>query len=469
MEGSPRFEILLFASEQSARPFALMEGSASAPAEGGVSASFEGRLLPGTSYWVRAAAHNASHGSDVSRGWLTPCSAAPLKCSTLPAGGATAAAPPPPLLAAGVEAVEMYRMTELWGLPKNSSANQSPRAVVDFLPSHDSADLFGAAWLYTMSNGFPAGQNPETHTPSAASGPLAFSPLTGAPIAKYSVQVSLMASPGFPSGYAKYASCQSTDPPQCFCTSACDRLIGYGEAAEVYRDCHPDAQGHQHGCNCTPSEPPQLFGPPYPESAMHVGRLPIYNTPPTQTFPYKTLPAGVTQKGWWYSTPVSGRCNSTGATACSWRPSKFVAMVWADDLEQAGYDFSPLGCAIWVCLPGEAAAAAAAMIARNAVALARAFAALPLAPSSPGAGFASEGETQKCGMATLTDTKCTHLPYGRSAVASAEHCCALCATEAQCVQWTWHNRSGTNCERNSALAPKQRLTGATCGQRAPHT
>ena len=50
----------------------------------------------------------------------------------------------------------MYRMTELRGLPKNSSDNLSPSAVVDFLPSHDSADLFGAAWLYTMSNGFPS-------------------------------------------------------------------------------------------------------------------------------------------------------------------------------------------------------------------------------------------------------------------------------------------------------------------------
>ena len=39
---------------------------------------------------------------------------------------------------------------------------------------------------------------------------------------------------------------------------------------------------------------------------------------------------------------------------------------------------------VWVCLPGEAAAAAR-MIARNAVALADAFAALPVASSSPDA------------------------------------------------------------------------------------
>jgi hypothetical protein len=52
-------------------------------------------------------------------------------------------------------------------------------------------------------------------------------------------------------------------------------------------------------------------------------------------------------------------------------------MVWADDLKQAGYDFSPLGCAVWVCLPGEAQVAAA-MIAKNAVALGKAFEALPI-------------------------------------------------------------------------------------------
>jgi hypothetical protein len=53
-------------------------------------------------------------------------------------------------------------------------------------------------------------------------------------------------------------------------------------------------------------------------------------------------------------------------------------MVWADDLKRAGYDFSPLGCAVWVCLPGEAQVAAK-MIAKNAAALANAFEALPIA------------------------------------------------------------------------------------------
>jgi hypothetical protein len=407
--GSPRFEILLYAAEESPRPFALMEGTAAPDLAGSgatASASFEGLLLPGTRYWVRAAAHNASQGSDISHGWLAPCTTVAVICTTLPAGASayTAAPPaaPPPLATANSirpaeqETVEMYRMTELWGLPKNSSAILSPSAVVDFLPSHDSADIFGAAWLYTLSNGFPAGKNPESGKPSGASGPLAFSPLTGAPIARYTVQVSLMApSPKFPSGYAKYVSCESTDPPQCFCTSACDRLIGYGEAAEVYRDCHRDTQGRQHGCNCTASDPPQLFGPPYPESATHVGRLPIFDVPPAQTSPYDHLPEGVTRKGWWYSTPIAGRCNGTtphasssaegesdirqGAqgASCSWSRSKFVTMVWADDLKQAGYDFSPLGCAVWVCLPGEAQAAAA-MIAKNAVALGKAFEALPI-------------------------------------------------------------------------------------------
>lgn len=402
---SPRHEILLYAAEQSPRPFALMEGTGGPEfgSKAAVAASFEGLLLPGTRYWVRAAAHNVSQGADISRGWLTPCTAVPVACSTLAAGATvappSAPPPPPPPPVAGQDEVDMYRMTELWGLPKNSSDNLSPSAVVDFLPSHDSADLFGAAWLYTLSNGFPAGTNPESGKPSDASGPLPFSPLTGAPIAKYRVQVSLMASPNFPSGYAKYVSCESTDPPQCFCTSACDRLIGYGEAAEVYRDCRRDAQGRQHGCNCTATDPPQLFGPPYPESAFHVGRLPIYDVPPEQTFPYDHLPAGVTRKGWWFSTPIAGRCNDTSeathssgagerdtavnangglGVGCSWSRSKFVTMVWADDLKRVGYDFSPLGCAVWVCLPGEAEVAAR-MIAQNAAALAKAFEALPIA------------------------------------------------------------------------------------------
>jgi hypothetical protein len=401
---SPRYEVLLYATAESARPFALMEGTASldVTSDAAVSASFEGLLLPATRYWIRAAAHNVSQGADISRGWRAPCTSQPVACSTLEVdttATVTPSSPRAPRATAGQETVNMYRMTELWGLPKNSSDNMSPSAVVDFLPSHDSADIFGAAWLYTLSNGFPAGTNPESRKPSAASGPLAFSPLSGAPIARYSVQVSLMTSPDFPSGYAKYVSCQSTDPPQCFCTSACDRLIGYGEAAKVYRDCHRDAQGRQHGCNCTASDPPQLFGPPYPESAFHVGRLPIYDAPPEQTFPYNHLPEGLKRKGWWYSTPIAGRCNETsksnngsGASerasasdtqlalgaGCSWSRSDFVVMVWADDLKRAGYDFSPLGCAVWVCLPGEAQVAAK-MIAKNAAALANAFEALPIA------------------------------------------------------------------------------------------
>ena len=62
-----------------------------------------------------------------------------------------------------------------------------------------------------------------------------------------------------------------------------------------------------------------------------------------------------------------------------------MALVWEEDLRQAGYDFSPLGCAVWVCIPGgEAARQAAKMIASNAAALAKAFQALPLAePEKP--------------------------------------------------------------------------------------
>ena len=44
-------------------------------------------------------------------------------------------------------------MTELWGLRNDSGTVDPPAAAADFLLSHDSADAFGAAWLYTMSNG----------------------------------------------------------------------------------------------------------------------------------------------------------------------------------------------------------------------------------------------------------------------------------------------------------------------------
>lgn len=84
--------------------------------------------------------------------------------------------------------LEMFRMSETYMMKGENLA--PPAAVVDFLPSHDSADLYGcsheffcsfkvlpfleippfcciyislcagAAWLYTLSNGYPAGRDP---------------------------------------------------------------------------------------------------------------------------------------------------------------------------------------------------------------------------------------------------------------------------------------------------------------------
>ena len=84
---STRFEVLLYETAQSARPFALMEGAARESERTSSSnlvtnatavASFQGLLLPGTRYWVRAAAHNLSQGADISHGWLKPCTPVPV-------------------------------------------------------------------------------------------------------------------------------------------------------------------------------------------------------------------------------------------------------------------------------------------------------------------------------------------------------------------------------------------------------
>eukprot|EP00039_Didymoeca_costata_P000725 m.47004 g.47004 ORF g.47004 m.47004 type:complete len:112 (-) comp10436_c0_seq1:93-428(-) len=109
--------------------------------------------------------------------------------------------------------------------------------------------------------------------------------------------------------------------------------------------------------------------------------MPIYNIPPRSTGPVPSLPPGIERKGWWYSTPTGGRCNGTSISkqesSCTWSRDPFVRIVWEEDLVATGYDFSPIGCAVWVCLP-DAAAQASQMIDNNAIALRKAVDALPL-------------------------------------------------------------------------------------------
>jgi hypothetical protein len=71
-----------------------------------------------------------------------------------------------------------------------------------------------------------------------------------------------------------------------------------------------------------------------------------------------------------------------------------------------------------------------------------------------------------CRMAVSQNTKCTAGRYAASAVADVDACCVVCAAEAQCVQWTFHGGGDTqNCDRVNTTAKKQKLPGATCGDK----
>ena len=74
---------------------------------------------------------------------------------------------------------------------------------------------------------------------------------------------------------------------------------------------------------------------------------------------------------------------------------------------------------------------------------------------------------QACSMATLPDTKCTHVPFARSTEASADACCAVCSSNSRCRQWSYHeddSESPTNCDLGDESDPPRKPTkGITCG------
>jgi hypothetical protein len=78
-----------------------------------------------------------------------------------------------------------------------------------------------------------------------------------------------------------------------------------------------------------------------------------------------------------------------------------------------------------------------------------------------------------CGMVVLNNTKCTLGKYGSSWTADVDGCCASCAADRRCAQWTFHaDRSPkkpgtTNCDRVATAAAKQSLGGAVCGVKGP--
>jgi hypothetical protein len=114
----------------------------------------------------------------------------------------------------------------------------------------------------------------------------------------------------------------------------------------------------------------------------------MYDVPLTPTaILFPAVPAGVNQRGWWFSTPAGGLCNGTSTASsdergrgCTWSRDPLVRLIWTDDLRAAGFDFSHVECNEWVCSTA-AVKRATAMIAANAEALRRAVNALPLAPS----------------------------------------------------------------------------------------
>jgi hypothetical protein len=83
---------------------------------------------------------------------------------------------------------------------------------------------------HCVTRRYPANSDPlRPGVTCPASGPLPFSPLwEGAAVGVYSVTAQLMdpsAAGGPTGGFANYVSCESTKPPQCFCTSPVDRLV----------------------------------------------------------------------------------------------------------------------------------------------------------------------------------------------------------------------------------------------------
>eukprot|EP00039_Didymoeca_costata_P000723 m.47003 g.47003 ORF g.47003 m.47003 type:complete len:239 (-) comp10436_c0_seq1:629-1345(-) len=145
------YELLLYKTLTSPRPFALYTSSTP-------HASFHGLLLPNHDYYARISTHNSSISvRDISHDWNEPCSP-PIQCTTLSDNNRQKKLSNKKLRSHNMVSLEMFRMSETYMMKGENLA--PPAAVVDFLPSHDSADLYGAAWLYTLSNGYPAGRDP---------------------------------------------------------------------------------------------------------------------------------------------------------------------------------------------------------------------------------------------------------------------------------------------------------------------
>jgi hypothetical protein len=197
---------------------------------------------------------------------------------------------------------------------------------VDFLPNHNSADLYGQVAFLTNTNDdlfFNVTQNP--------------------PVTFYCVE---HVDPALVGGWADYISCNgpeadpynSPEDPICICDVWPDRMIGLQTKAVMDAACGPITwAGDTHDsppCNCTDAHGNTTKWVVSEKSRRYPGIIPTY-----LPFFYFQVPAdtypGAQQIGWFYSTPANGTCASdaqplgTGDADCTWRAEPLSRMVYA--------------------------------------------------------------------------------------------------------------------------------------------
>lgn len=69
-----------------------------------------------------------------------------------------------------------------------------------------------------------------------------------------------------------------------------------------------------------------------------------------------------------------------------------------------------------------------------------------------------------CGFRTEADTSCTPGSYATTNESSVDACCAACAADARCQQFTFHSKNG-HCDRVGGAAASKHHAGNTCGVR----
>jgi len=80
---------------------------------------------------------------------------------------------------------------------------------------------------------------------------------------------------------------------------------------------------------------------------------------------------------------------------------------------------------------------------------------------------AEASESATCTDTQKKGTSCSHQPYQKKQVADTDACCALCAADDECKQWTFHSDINKNCRLTNNAEPEKEKEGATCGIKSP--